>query len=75
MTQPQSPRLEGVIRKLKGGYGFIAGYDGQDYFFHWSVVKPESPKEFRSLAIGDLVNFRPYTQNDRPRAVEVIVIS
>ena len=38
------------------GYGFIAGDDQRDYFFHMSSVDPAAIA-FRHLAVGTLVKF------------------
>lgn len=72
------PRLKGRIRKLKSdkGFGFIAGHDGIDYFFHWSVVIKSSGKEFRELEQRDLVEFSPIKPPDNEwRAIEVTFVS
>lgn len=54
--KPSDTRLQGAIRKLKGGYGFIAGDDGNDYFFHWSALEHTS-KNFRELTVQERVEF------------------
>lgn len=63
----------GKIKALKDrGYGFIAGNDGQDVYFHaTNVVTPE----FKLLRKWDIVNY-VIRENERgPEAVEVVVIS
>lgn len=52
----ESDRTTGAIRKLKDGYGFIAGDDGIDYFFHWSAMEIAS-KNFRDLSVQERVSF------------------
>lgn len=78
------PRLLGRVRKVKldKGFGFIAGDDGIDYFFHWSGVKKSSPKQLRGMAAQDRVEFSPTqppapskdADKPGPRAIEVIYI-
>jgi len=72
-----APRLTGAIRKLKEGYGFIAGDDGQDYFFHWSAME-RTGKNFRDLAIQERVDFNlievDTPEGKRRRAVGVRVV-
>ena len=62
----------GVVRKLREGYGFIAGNDGIDYFLHWTAMRPES-KLFRELVVGDRVEFEKHIAPKGPRAIEVRV--
>jgi cold shock protein len=64
----------GVVRKLKDGYGFIAGYDGLDYFFHWTAMQ-QNTKNFRELAVGDRVTFESLAGPKGPRAIEIHVTS
>lgn len=54
--EAQSSRLQGSVRKLKSGFGFIAGDDGYDYFFHWSGMRKVA-KDFRELEVRDRVEF------------------
>lgn len=73
MTTPAAVR--GKVRKLKEGYGFIAGDDGFDYFFHWTAMQQTS-KNFRELAVLDRVEFTPI-EGSKPgskRALEIRVI-
>lgn len=67
-----SAQVKGVIRKVKGGYGFIAGYDGKDYFMHWTAM--QKGNDFRKLTVGDRVEFQPIESERGPRAVEVLVV-
>jgi len=61
----------GVVRKLKEGFGFIAGNDGQDYFFHWTALQKSQGVEFSDLEIGDRVEFLCLEAPKGPRAIEV----
>lgn len=61
----------GAIRNLKKGFGFIAGDDGKDYFFHWTSVSKQF-KDFRQLEIKERVSFRLEIAERGPRAVEVL---
>lgn len=76
MTQtPAKPaRLNGSIRALKQGYGFIAGDDGEDYFFHWSAMDKDST-DFRELVLRQRVEFHIEMSSRGPRAVEIVVLS
>lgn len=58
-------KTTGSIRALKVGYGFIAGDDGVDYFFHWSSMLPTT-KNFRNLVVQERVSF-DYVESDRGR--------
>jgi cold shock CspA family protein len=67
--------LRGKVRKLKEGYGFIAGDDGRDYFFHWTAMQQTS-KNFRELAVLDRVEFTTVGNGSKgPRAIEIRVIN
>jgi CspA family cold shock protein len=72
LSQSQT-RLTGSVRKLKGGFGFIACDDGSDYFFHWSAMTKET-KDFRELVVRDRVSFSVAASPKGPRAVLVSVI-
>lgn len=63
----------GRIKAIKDrGYGFIAGYDGQDVYFHaTNVVTPE----FKRLRTWDMVNYVVRENEKGPEAIEVVVIS
>jgi len=76
-TEPGAPHIpprkeNGVVRKLKDGFGFIAGNDGKDYFFHWSAMQ-KTTKDFRQLEVGDRVEFLCLDAEKGPRAIEVRV--
>lgn len=62
----------GVVRKLRDGYGFIAGQDGIDYFVHWTAMQKDT-KKFRELEVGDRVQFEIFNAPKGPRAIEVRV--
>lgn len=62
----------GVVRKLRDGYGFIAGNDGIDYFVHWTAMQ-KGTKKFRELEVGDRVSFIASKAEKGPRALEVLV--
>lgn len=64
----------GVVRKMKEGFGFIAGNDGVDYFFHWTSLQKTSVK-FSELEIGDRVEFTRIEAPKGPRAIEVRKLS
>lgn len=70
MTEAQ--RQNGVVRKLREGYGFIAGNDGVDYFLHWTQMV-KGGKTFRELSLEDRVEFTPSRADKGPRALEVRV--
>ena len=61
----------GVVRKLKEGFGFIAGNDGQDYFFHYTALQKSQGVEFSDLEIGDRVEFLCLEAPKGPRAIEI----
>lgn len=59
----------GTIKKLTDkGFGFIAGEDGKDMFFHMSSVEGTS---FDSLQEGQAVTFNTEDSPKGPRAVNV----
>lgn len=70
-----STRISGSIRALKDSHGFIAGDDGQNYFFHWSSMV-KGTKDFRELEIRDRLSFIPKTieieGQTKLRAIEVV---
>lgn len=66
-------RYTGAVRKLKEGFGFIAGDDGIDYFFHWSAMD-KNGTNFRQLSIQDRVSFTLAQSPKGMRAVEVKVL-
>jgi len=73
LSQVVNTRLTGAIRKLKDSFGFIAGDDGRDYFFHWSTME-RTGKNFRELVIQERVSFLLAESDRGPRAVQVRVI-
>lgn len=73
MTTNSNEHQRGKVRKLKEGYGFIAGDDGLDYFFHWTSMQQTS-KNFRELLVLDRVEFTIIKGDKGPRAIEVRVI-
>lgn len=62
--------MNGDFRKLKDGYGFIAGLDGIDYFFHWSGLS-KFTKQFRYCKEGEKVEFDVQVSERGPRAVNI----
>ena len=64
--------MNGDLRKLKDGYGFIAGDDGIDYFFHWSGLS-KFTKQFRYCKEGEKVEFDVQVSERGPRAVNIRV--
>lgn len=74
MSATTNEVVRGKVRKLKEGYGFIAGDDGHDYFFHWTAMQQTS-KNFRELAVLDRVEFITVSNGNKgPRAIEIRVI-
>lgn len=73
-TQTSAPveRHNGVVRKLRDGYGFIAGHDGTDYFLHWTAMQKDG-KTFRELSVGDRVEYTIFNAPKGPRAIDVKV--
>jgi cold shock CspA family protein len=69
-TQPRSViRLEGAVKffQAQRGFGYIAGKDGKDYFFHLSSVNC-SPEE---IADGQVATFEPGVTPKGYRAYKV----
>ncbi len=52
------------------GFGFVQDADNKEHFVHYSAVKVE-PGAFRSLAVGQEVEFDIVTQEGRTRAENV----
>jgi cold shock protein len=69
------PKMRGKVRKIKEGFGFIAGDDGRDYFFHWTALQ-RTTKNFRDLALLDRVEGSVIEGGDNrgPRLIEILVI-
>jgi cold shock CspA family protein len=61
--------IKGSVAMLKreGGFGFIVGLDGRQYFFHRSAVA-----DFDELTIGTVVRFRPTEGQKGPRAENIV---
>ena len=61
----------GTIHKVvaERGFGFIAGTDGKEYFFHRGALVP--PMEFVRLVGGERVEFDVETGPKGPRASQV----
>ena len=64
--------MDGTIRKLKNGFGFIAGTDGIDYFFHWQMLS-KFTIQFRYLHENQAVTFDPEYRDRGPRAINIKV--
>ena len=62
-------KMEGQIKVLKEGYGFIHGADNRDYFFVPSAV---AGREFDSLQPWEEVSFTATKSERGPRAEGVI---
>jgi len=62
------PKLTGTVKTiaLGKGFGFLAGDDGTEYFFH----KSETP-DFEALDRGTAVTFLPGSGPKGPRAEAV----
>lgn len=69
-----STRLRGGVRRLKEGFGFIAGDDGVDYFFHWTAMEKTS-KPFLDVEVRDRVEFDIAIGPKGPRAVGIRVLN
>lgn len=66
----QSERTAGIVTKLiaEKGFGFIAGTDGQEYFFHRSAL---SQTDWQTLQLQSHVTFTPTTGPKGTRAENV----
>lgn len=64
--------MDGHIKKIVGerGFGFIAGEDGNDYFFHRDDLR-SGGLDFTELQPGNSVSFEPQQGPKGPRAVDV----
>jgi len=62
--------MNGTVKTLLKGYGFIAGTDGIDYFFHAQDLQGV---RFDTLKEGQAVVFEPGKGAKGPRAAEVSV--
>lgn len=63
----------GSIRKIKDGYGFIAGDTGVDFFFHWSGLS-KFTKQIRALKEGERCEFDVFVSERGPRAINIQII-
>lgn len=61
----------GTIKRVisERGFGFIAGPDGTEYFFHRNGLAPSV--DFDRLVGGELVSFEVEAGPKGPRAVQV----
>jgi CspA family cold shock protein len=62
--------MQGSIKKVvrERGFGFIHAQDGQEIFFHRSILRQ---LDFDSLKEGDTVEFEVERGDKGPRAVNV----
>jgi cold shock CspA family protein len=70
-------RLRGRIRRIKAEkkYGWIAGDDGIDYFFHAYGIKKSSPRQFNELHEQDRLEFDTVHPDGKgPRAIEIVYL-
>jgi cold shock CspA family protein len=65
--------MTGSFRKIKLGYGFIAGVDGIDYFFHWSNLS-KFTKQLRYCVENEPVTFEVLISDRGPRAIDIEVV-
>ena len=69
--------LRGTIYSIPGGgqmgYGWIAGDDGINRFFHRSVLNP--PEAFDTLRVTQRVLFRHIDAARGPRAIDVELVT
>jgi CspA family cold shock protein len=68
MSTSTQPKLYGAVRKLGKGFGFIAGDDGQDYFFHWTGVVG---REFNDVKMKERVSF---IKTETPKGWRAILV-
>jgi CspA family cold shock protein len=63
--------MTGSVKRIvsERGFGFIAGDDGQEYFFHRSGL--DSSLEFEKLGGGEHVTFNLEQSDKGPRASQV----
>ena len=64
--------MNGLFRKLKNDYGFIAGDDGIDYFFHRTDLS-KFTVAFRYCKEEQKVTFDPLISERGPRAIDIKV--
>ncbi|MDP3784727.1 MAG: cold shock domain-containing protein [bacterium] len=60
-------RINGKVKWFNNGrcYGRVTGEDGQDYLIHFSKIE-ENGTGFRSLTVGEMIEFEPAHNPDRP---------
>lgn len=63
--------MDGVIKTLKEGYGFIKGDDNKEYFFHISGLVGTP---FSELGVGLRVKFEIVKSAKGPRAESVVLV-
>jgi len=63
--------MEGTIKVLKEGFGFITSSETQnDVFFHASSI---TNKEFRDLKVWDKLNFEIWEGNNgKKQAIDIV---
>ena len=66
-------RSTGHIATLKDTYGFIAGDDGEEYFFHGGAMVQTTAK-FNELTEGERVEFDGIEHPKGARAINVRTI-
>jgi cold shock CspA family protein len=61
----------GIVKNVRtaSGFGYIAGQDGTEYYFHRAGLK--SPLDFEDLFGGERVVFEIEANPEGPRAVKV----
>lgn len=66
----RTSRVDGIVKQFSDtlGYGFIAGDDQRDYFVHYSQI---AGRGFRSLEMGQKVEFTPIQTERGPQATDV----
>jgi CspA family cold shock protein len=66
-----SSMTTGTVKSVRSenGYGYIAGDDGTEYYFHRAGVK--RPLQFDNLFGGERVKFEIEANAEGPRAVQV----
>lgn len=62
--------MDGTIKRLREGFGFIRGTDNVERFFHRSAVQNA---QFDTLREGQPVTFEHERGDKGPRAVRVFV--
>ena len=62
--------MDGKVKRFNElrGYGFITGADGQDYFFHYSMIISDG---FKTLNVDDQVTFTPKITFKGLQAIDV----